>query len=98
LLHPGPLAFLRQFLLGLVASGSEVEDLRIARIDAQSAAARRLLLADVIQIRVEPDVAMHEALQLLKGHGVRPDEPDRATIGAERALRQIAGFGRPLRM
>ncbi|MEJ0043062.1 MAG: hypothetical protein WDM81_13020 [Rhizomicrobium sp.] len=84
--------------LGLVAAGAEIEDLGIAGIDAERAARLRLGAADIVQIRLDLDVAMHEALHLLEGDGVGPDQADAAAVGAQRALRQIAGLGRPTGM
>ena len=84
-----------QLFLGAIAAGPEIENLRVAGVDAQRAGGLPALRPDVREIIVEAGVAMRKALELLKGDGVGPQQTDGASVGADGALRLIASFCRP---
>ena len=82
LFQPLPFAVLRQFLFGAETSGTEIENLRVAGIKAQSAGTVARPARDEFAIGVQFDVAMHETLQLLEQGGVAPDQGDAAAVRA----------------
>src|SRR5262249_32298380 len=67
-----PFGLAGERFLRAVASGTEVEDLRVARVDAQRPLLGALMRADEIEIIVELDVAVRVTLKLLERDRIGP--------------------------